>query len=341
MLDDVLTSPDEDELVLLLAELVMLPDDELVELTSPLEVELDEVEEIVPDEDEVDEPPVDDEVDEPPVEEEVDEPPVEVEEPPVEVDEPPVDVEDPPVDEVDEMMMLIPLDVPLDVLLVPLLVPLDVPLDPLLDAEVDEPPLALEVDPLVDPPLDEIATPLLPPPKKPPPKKPPKPPKPPVPPITTGTAAAPPPAAGKSATGSGGGSGTGVLAMLIAGGGQMVRVVVTTRRTFAARRTATWRTIRLVFLTCATRGLADSATCTAPPPITAPPQAQAHSFAKAIRTDITLPFCRPAHLPGMPRHYGQGAAIPTVQNKGLSSIILTINSCPIAAIALISAWEGW
>ena len=292
MLDEVLTSPDEDELVLELDEVLTLPDDELVELTSPLEVELDEVEEMVPDEDEVDEPPVDDEVEEPPVDEEV-------EEPPVDVDEPPVEVEEPPVDEVDEMLIVIPLDVPLDVLLEPLEVPLLVPLDvPLLDAEDDD-PLALDE---AEPPLDEIATPLLPPPKKPPPKKPPKPPKPPVPPITAGTAATPPPPAGKSATGKGGGSGTGVLAMLNAGGGQMVRVVVTTRRTFAARRTATWRTIRLVFLTCATRGLADSATCTAPPPITAPPHAQAHSFAKAIRTDITLPFCRPVHHPTVPGH---------------------------------------
>jgi len=39
------------------------------------------------------------------------------------------------------------------------------------------------------------------------------------------------------------------------------------------------------------RFCADSATCTAPPPMTAPPQAQAHSFAKAIFTDM------PSHLP--------------------------------------------
>jgi len=288
VLDEVLTSPDEDELVLLLAELVMLPDEDEVELTTPLDV--DEVDEIVPEDDEVDEPPVEEDVEEPPVEEEVEEPPVEVEEPPVEVEDPPVEVDEPPVDEVDEMLIVIPLEVPLDVLLLPLEVPLDVPLEvPLepLDAEEDE-PLALDE---AEPPLEEIATPLLPP-KKPPPKKPPKPPKPPVPPITTGTAAPPPPATGKSLGGKGGGRGTGVLASVTVVGGQMVRVVVTTRRTLPAPRTATCRTRRFVFLTWATRGLADSATCTAPPPITAPPQAQAQSFAKAIRTDIALPSYR-------------------------------------------------
>jgi len=100
-----------------------------------------------------------------------------------------------------------------------------------------------------------------------------------------------------------------VLASVTVGGGQTVRVVVTTRRTFAARRTATLRTMRLVFLTCATRGLADSATCTAPPPITAPPHAQAHSFAKAIRTDIAFPFLGLPHLPGPPSRHRSGSAI--------------------------------
>src|SRR3546814_5260324 len=40
----------------------------------------------------------------------------------------------------------------------------------------------------------------------------------------------------------------------------------------------------LIFVRCAGRG--DSAICTAPPPMIAPPQAQAHNLAKAIRTDI-------------------------------------------------------
>ncbi|NIJ28990.1 hypothetical protein FHT00_000923 [Sphingomonas insulae] len=43
-----------------------------------------------------------------------------------------------------------------------------------------------------------------------------------------------------------------------------------------------------------------SATWTAPPPINAPPHAQAHNFANAIRTDITsLSRCR-RHCPGRP-----------------------------------------
>jgi hypothetical protein len=47
---------------------------------------------------------------------------------------------------------------------------------------------------------------------------------------------------------------------------------------------------------------ADSATWTAPPPMIAPPQAHAHSFAKAIRTDIfrhslRCPCDRQAPLP--------------------------------------------
>ncbi|WP_168727331.1 hypothetical protein [Sphingomonas aquatica] len=36
--------------------------------------------------------------------------------------------------------------------------------------------------------------------------------------------------------------------------------------------------------------MADSVTCTAPPPTTAPPHAQAQSFARAIRTDIATLF---------------------------------------------------
>ncbi len=39
-----------------------------------------------------------------------------------------------------------------------------------------------------------------------------------------------------------------------------------------------------IFLTYGAVGASE--TCTAPPPIKAPPQVQAHNFAKAIRTDI-------------------------------------------------------
>ncbi|WP_293980254.1 hypothetical protein [Sphingobium sp.] len=42
----------------------------------------------------------------------------------------------------------------------------------------------------------------------------------------------------------------------------------------------------LAFELWTTAGRALSATCTAPPPMIAPPQVQAHNFAKAIRTDI-------------------------------------------------------
>lgn len=42
----------------------------------------------------------------------------------------------------------------------------------------------------------------------------------------------------------------------------------------------------LACLYCFTCAGGVSATCTAPPPIMAPPHVQAHNFAKAIRTDI-------------------------------------------------------
>ena len=66
----------------------------------------------------------------------------------------------------------------------------------------------------------------------------------------------------------------------------LVVVVRTIRRPLTVE--ATWRrTTRLATLCLeyATRAGA-SAACTAPPPITAPPQAQAQSLARAIRTDI-------------------------------------------------------
>jgi hypothetical protein len=40
-----------------------------------------------------------------------------------------------------------------------------------------------------------------------------------------------------------------------------------------------------------TAGRALSATCTAPPPMIAPPQVQAHNLANAIRTDIGIHSC--------------------------------------------------
>ena len=71
------------------------------------------------------------------------------------------------------------------------------------------------------------------------------------------------------------------------GGGVVVTVRrVTTRRTgtAATRRCTILRLGLVCFRTAGRLGL--STMCTAPPPITAPPAAQAVSFARAIRTDI-------------------------------------------------------
>jgi hypothetical protein len=62
-------------------------------------------------------------------------------------------------------------------------------------------------------------------------------------------------------------------------------------RTLALGR---WRTVDFTFacLTIAGRSGAVSATWTAPPPMIAPPQVQAQSFAKAILTDISRTLFR-------------------------------------------------
>jgi hypothetical protein len=164
----------------------------------------------------------------------------------------------------------------------PLLPPLADETLPLLPPLVDETLPPLEVDEMTMLPLD-------PPPPKPPPKPPPNPPpkKPPLPPTTTGMPP-PPPETKPSPTGAG--TGTGVwLATVTTVGAQTVRVVVVTTRRFGfvTDATRTGRcTTRLVILVLTVR-LGVSAICTAPPPITAPPQAHAHNFAKAIRTDIS------------------------------------------------------
>lgn len=214
-----------------------------------------------------------------------------------------VEVETFPLDEVD--VDTLPLDdddtFPLDELeTLPLLPPdadevllvLDTP--PVL---VDEPPADVEVEPLVLE-VDETTIPLDPPPDPPPPKKPPakKPPPippPPVPPTSTGLGPNPPPAiCGMSALAKAGGRGTGSawLATVTTVGAQTVLLRVTTRLTIrlGAGRAATRLVMaRLVIARLVmTRFWDDSATWTAPPPITAPPQAHAHSFANAILTDI-------------------------------------------------------
>jgi hypothetical protein len=82
------------------------------------------------------------------------------------------------------------------------------------------------------------------------------------------------------------------------GGGHCCCVWVTTRRTVTGRRT----TVRLTTFFVATwvwttRLGAVSATYTVPPPITAPPQVQAQSFAKAMRTDMMSHFPLLARAP--------------------------------------------
>ena len=243
-------------------------------LDAELELVLDEVEVLVAPKllDEIS--PLDVEVELPPVEVEVELPPVD------EVDETlPLEVELPPVDEVDETL---PLDVELDT-------PLEVETLPL---EVETP---LEVELEVDPPEVETVIVVLPPVELPPTKLPlkkpaPKPlPKPLPPPITIGT---PPLALLATATGGGGGAGTNI-------GGTIVRVVVTrgawqaTRRTVrrTTRRCLDWarRTVAVrafAWLTMDGRAGGFSATWTAPPPMIAPPQVQAQSLARAIRTDM-------------------------------------------------------
>lgn len=70
----------------------------------------------------------------------------------------------------------------------------------------------------------------------------------------------------------------------------VVVVVRTTLRTRLILRVGACRAIFRAFCfflaTLCTCAGGESATCMAPPPINAPPQVQAHNFAKAIRTDI-------------------------------------------------------
>src|SRR3546814_15276387 len=70
----------------------------------------------------------------------------------------------------------------------------------------------------------------------------------------------------------------------------------------------------LIFVRCAGRG--DSAICTAPPPMIAPPQAQAHNLAKAIRTDIfdTLFVLRGDQVPHVTHPISSSAEEPINRN---------------------------
>ena len=78
---------------------------------------------------------------------------------------------------------------------------------------------------------------------------------------------------------------------------RMMRLVVTTRRIRLTGLRAAWR-LRTTFLptqgeqdlTVWARALGTSVICIAPVPISAPPQVQAQSLARAIRTDIGFSF---------------------------------------------------
>ena len=198
----------------------------------------------------------------------------------------PVEVETPPVEVVE--LEVIP---PVVVVLVRPPVELEV-LPP--EVEEDEPPPEVEVE--VDPPEVVVETTTLPPPPLPPPKKPPKnpPPKPnpPEPPITVTSL---PPPCGVGIGGSGG-NGIGIIASCCGAGSAQATDLVTTRRICFIRGAAgavraILRFIALGFalacLTYWTWAAGASATCTAPPPTTAPPAAIADSFTRAIRSDIS------------------------------------------------------
>ena len=185
---------------------------------------------------------------------------------------------------------------PLEVETLPLEVetlPLDVETPPV---EVDTPPV-VELVELLMPPVEllveEITTdppplpPLLPP-KKPPTKPPPPNPGPPA--IMIG-AAPPPDITGISPITMGGGRGTGgawVVTEIVCGA-QAVTVFTTLR--FTGRAAYRLGAALTLFVLWTPAGRALSATWTAPPPMRAPPQVQAHNLANAIRTDIVIHSC--------------------------------------------------
>ena len=260
---------DDPDVVLVVLIPPKLLDEELVE-TLPLDDEvldtlpLDEVVDTLPDEVEL-----------------VLEMPLDVETPldvdtPLEVDTLPLDVDTPL--EVETL--------PVDVETLPVEVEtLPVEVEPLeVDVLVEAVKMALPLDPPKKPPL-----------KKPPPKPPPKPPLPPL----TMTGALPPPPT-KPSEGGSGGSGIGapgyvtVRVVTVCPGVFTTHAVRASLRTRLVRTRAVGRYVALLavltfafaFLMMAGRAMGFSATWTAPPPMIAPPQVQAHNFAKAIFTDI-------------------------------------------------------
>ncbi len=204
--------------------------------------------------------------------------------------------------------------------------------DPPDDVDVD-PPLLLDVDDTMMP-LDPPPEPP-PPPKKPPAKNPPPIPPPPVPPTTTGPPPKPPPADIAPGSYSGGnGIGADWLATVTTAGGQVAVVRVTTRRTVRWRETrctarfVTARLViaRLVICRCGD----DSATCTAPPPMIAPPHAQAQSFASAIFTDM------PSQSSPSPKPWPFAAFRKTVSQQDQQTVKFNRNRCDPCPISVRS-----
>ncbi len=313
-------------------------------LVPPPKLDEEEVVDTVPLDVEVEPPLVDDEVEPPLVEDEL--PPVEVELPPVELEVEPPDVELPPVEvELPPVEVeLPPVEVePPEVELPPVEVEVDTPL------EVETPPVEVETPPVevetpleveVEPPDVDTVTTVLPPvelpPKKLPEKKPlPKPkPGPLLPPMSK---AGGPPVLLATATGGGGGGGTNI-------GGTMVRVVTPAAGAGqATRRTVRRTTRRWPRRTCAVRAFACltiagraggfSAMETAPPPMIAPPQVQAQSFAKAILTDITS-------IPSWPTEDGKWFGPKSISRRGNRKQMQTMR-LSASALTLKAPVNGW
>jgi hypothetical protein len=125
-----------------------------------------------------------------------------------------------------------------------------------------------------------------------------------------------------------------------------VVVVRTTLRTRFTLRTgvcrAILRALTFFFATLWTCAGGVSATCIAPPPISAPPQVHAQSFARAMRTDIFPTFFSlgangPAALrTGSPRLL----MCPETQIKALSSNRLTLFERPLVKILQICGGQS-
>lgn len=115
---------------------------------------------------------------------------------------------------------------------------------------------------------------------------------------------------------------------------RITRFVVTTRRIrftgflAACRLRTTFFVVQGVqdfaFRTCAAAGT--SAICIAPLPISAPPQVQAQSLARAIRTDISFSFFLP--VAGGTGRPVAPPLIPKGQSFVNASITLTAFACP-------------